>query len=219
LGISIVEREFDVAREVDDRKILVYVLRTANRDERETIFLRKVGDFNSGYFHAQPFQTPQQLADHFKNDLAAWLSQRIVRSALPPAALFGSSDAISRKSSAPAISVALAAAIGVYEVTRAAGLLGSNFSSPSVASVLSAAQQAWPRLAIALLQFISYVVASGFLALTIATIVTAVVSRRKHAVGILNKLILIVAAVGTYLVLLGPLVLGFSGGVFIITAS
>src|SRR5690349_20803511 len=57
LGISVTEREYDVARECDREKVLVYVksLNGCVREERESVFMERVTDFRSGYFRSGEF--------------------------------------------------------------------------------------------------------------------------------------------------------------------
>lgn len=79
LGISVTEREYNVARDCDGEKILVYVkaLEGAVREERETLFMERVTDFRSGYFRSGEFVSATELADKIRNDIAIWISDRL----------------------------------------------------------------------------------------------------------------------------------------------
>lgn len=93
LNVSVTEREYTAARDQDPSKILVYVSEIKGvREPRADAFLRRVTDFTSGYFRAKPFRTPEELAEQFKNDLAAWLSERILQRKLSITTVFGLPD-------------------------------------------------------------------------------------------------------------------------------
>jgi hypothetical protein len=218
LEISVVEREYDVAREADDRKILVYVAKSPTREEREEAFLAKVSDYSSGYFHAQPFETPEQLVAYFKDDLAAWISQRLVRSSLPASTLLAAPESVPTTSTL-ATAVTVAAAIGVYEVARGVGALGPQYVAPSVTSVIGAAIRVWPRVFVSLFQFIAFVISAFLVAVVVAALVTLCSSHLRHPVLALRKCVPAFGGIGMYLMLFGPRVFGYGGGVFIATAA
>ena len=59
-GISAVEFEFNVAREQNSEKILVYIKDRVNRDPRLTKFLERLENFDKGYSRSL-FLTPEEL--------------------------------------------------------------------------------------------------------------------------------------------------------------
>ena len=79
LGISVVEREYDVARKQDRGKVLVYVSTTLP-DARQRVLINKVTDFTTGYFRARPVASPDELRERVKEDLANWISERVIAS-------------------------------------------------------------------------------------------------------------------------------------------
>jgi hypothetical protein len=95
LNTSVTEREYAIATSENPAKVLVYVKdlgSTAGRERRTETFLHRVTDFNTGYFRAKPFGTPEELAEQFKTDLASWISERIMQRKLSPAVVFGLPD-------------------------------------------------------------------------------------------------------------------------------
>lgn len=91
LAISVVEREFDVARAAQPGKILVYVKASDSRDSRQHDFITKITDFTTGYFRARPFPSATELGNRFREDLAGWLSNRLLASGMPMSTLLGAS--------------------------------------------------------------------------------------------------------------------------------
>lgn len=75
-GISVTEREYDVAHRHDPSKILVYVKDVPEREPQQEAFLRKVAHYKSGYFHRKPFARPDELREAVVQDMAAWVSER-----------------------------------------------------------------------------------------------------------------------------------------------
>jgi hypothetical protein len=71
-GISVVEFEYDVARDDYPRKILVYVKDSRRDDENLLKFLDRVQKFNDGYI-IWSFSTPEELAEQIPFDIMRWL--------------------------------------------------------------------------------------------------------------------------------------------------
>lgn len=97
LGMSVTEREYDVARASDSTKVLVFVKKLAadTREPRAKEFERKVTDFSTGLFRAAAFSTQSELAAAVKTSMSVWLSQRLVTRLDPSVAfnLYTSQDA------------------------------------------------------------------------------------------------------------------------------
>jgi hypothetical protein len=75
-GISVVEFEYRVARAQNPQKILVYVKDGVDREPRLTEFLKRVQDFEHGYFRSS-FTTPEDLHDKIQRDIARWLASQV----------------------------------------------------------------------------------------------------------------------------------------------
>ncbi len=73
--VSVTEMELQEARE-QGKDILVYVKEVPEQEEAQEGFLRRVGDFDEGFFRRPYFTTPEQLAEWVKEDIAALVSQR-----------------------------------------------------------------------------------------------------------------------------------------------
>ena len=73
--VSVTEMEFQEARK-QGKDILVYVKEVPEREEAQVEFLRRVEDFDEGYFRRPYFTTPKQLAEWVKEDIAALVSRR-----------------------------------------------------------------------------------------------------------------------------------------------
>ena len=71
-GISVVEFEYEVARAQNPEKILVYVKEGVNREPRLEAFLKRVQDFEHGYFTS--LFTPEDLYEKIQRDIARWLT-------------------------------------------------------------------------------------------------------------------------------------------------
>lgn len=80
VGVSVVESEYEVARQTNPAKILVYVTQHKDREDRQERLIRRVTDYTTGYFRARPFGDPDELAKMLKEDLANWISDRIAAS-------------------------------------------------------------------------------------------------------------------------------------------
>jgi hypothetical protein len=75
-GISVVEFEYNVARDHDHGKILVYV-KDVLRDDKQLIqFLERVQKFNDGHV-MWSFSTPEQLAEQIPPDIMRWLTSHV----------------------------------------------------------------------------------------------------------------------------------------------
>ena len=75
-GISVTEFEFNLARKLN-RSILVYV-RDEEREPKQSDFLKRVEDFDGGYFRRPPFEFPEEVAGWVQEDLTA-LVTRLIR--------------------------------------------------------------------------------------------------------------------------------------------
>ncbi|UCC65657.1 MAG: DUF4062 domain-containing protein, partial [Anaerolineae bacterium] len=73
--VSVTEMEFQEARK-QGKDILVYVKDVPEREEAQVEFLRRVEDFDEGYFRRPYFTTPEQLAEWVKEDIAKLVSRR-----------------------------------------------------------------------------------------------------------------------------------------------
>jgi Domain of unknown function (DUF4062) len=72
-GKSVVQFEFEVARERDPGKILVYVKDGVTREPELGEFLDDLNDFDDGYLNSS-FNTPDELEQKIRRDLQAWLA-------------------------------------------------------------------------------------------------------------------------------------------------
>lgn len=77
LGISVTHREYNVARADNPQKMLVYEKKVPNREPLAIDFLKEVSDFDKGYFLRQ-FKSVDELANSVKEDIAVWISERII---------------------------------------------------------------------------------------------------------------------------------------------
>ena len=75
-GKSVVEFEFEVAREKDPGKILVYVKDGVTREPKLQEFLDRLQDFKDGYVLDSPFHTPEELETKVRRDVQRWLDGR-----------------------------------------------------------------------------------------------------------------------------------------------
>jgi hypothetical protein len=73
--VSVTEMEFQEARK-QGKDILVYVKEVPEREEAQVEFLRRVEDFDEGYFRRPYFTTCEQLAEWVKVDIAGLVSRR-----------------------------------------------------------------------------------------------------------------------------------------------
>lgn len=78
-GKSVVEFEYRTARAQNRQKILVYVKDGVDREPRLTEFLRRVQDFEDGYFRSS-FTTPADLHDKIQGDITRWLAWQVMQS-------------------------------------------------------------------------------------------------------------------------------------------
>lgn len=72
-GMSVVEFEYSVARQLDRGKILVYVKNGVNREPPVKAFLTCLQDFEHGHV-TSPFTTPEDLAERIQQDIVRWLT-------------------------------------------------------------------------------------------------------------------------------------------------
>jgi len=75
-GISVVEFEYEVARAQNPEKILLYVKEGVSRDPRLEEFLKRLQDFEHGYFRSL-FTTPEELFEKIQPDVARWLTSQV----------------------------------------------------------------------------------------------------------------------------------------------
>jgi HEAT repeat protein len=78
LGVSVTHREFEVARLENPKKILVYVKDVITREKGAEDFLHEVTEFSTGYFRRVPFKSLSELEEGVKEDMALWISERIL---------------------------------------------------------------------------------------------------------------------------------------------
>lgn len=72
-GISVVEFEFQIAQAQNPEKILVYVKDRVNREAPLKEFLRRLQDFDHGYFRSL-FITPEELYEKIQPDIVRWVA-------------------------------------------------------------------------------------------------------------------------------------------------
>ena len=77
LGCSATEMEFQVAREANPRKVLVYLKHSSDIEPEQADFLQRVQDFSAGYFRHQFFVTDVDLSDQIRRDLVTWMSSKV----------------------------------------------------------------------------------------------------------------------------------------------
>jgi hypothetical protein len=70
---SVVEFEFEVARERDPGKILVYIKEGVTREPKLQEFVDRLNDFNKGYVTSS-FTTPEELELRIRDNLTKWLA-------------------------------------------------------------------------------------------------------------------------------------------------
>lgn len=78
---SITEMEFDTAKSVDPKKILIYLKEEADCDEnddKQKAFRRKVEEFETGYFRHKKYKSTDELVGYITQDLAAWIAERVL---------------------------------------------------------------------------------------------------------------------------------------------
>jgi hypothetical protein len=74
-GISVVEFEYSIARKDNPEKILVYVKQGVGREPLLEEFLRRVEDFENGYFRSF-FKAAGDLHPKIQGDIVRWLKSR-----------------------------------------------------------------------------------------------------------------------------------------------
>jgi Domain of unknown function (DUF4062) len=70
---SVVEFEFEVARERDPGKILVYIKEGVTREPKLQDFVDRLDDFNNGYVTSR-FNTAEELEPKIRDNLTEWLA-------------------------------------------------------------------------------------------------------------------------------------------------
>lgn len=90
LSISVTEREFQVAKNDNPGKILVYEksLNPNTREPPADRLLKDATDFTTGYFRAAPFENTTELVKRVKDDIAIWISSQIREGSLSPSKVF-----------------------------------------------------------------------------------------------------------------------------------
>ena len=76
--ISVVEFELNVALEQNPDKILLYVKDRVSRDDELVKFLKKLEQFDVGYYRTL-FKTPEELYEQIQKDIARWLTSQTRR--------------------------------------------------------------------------------------------------------------------------------------------
>jgi hypothetical protein len=84
LGISVTEREYNIAKESNPEKVLFFVKEVdeSTREPLLKIFLNKVSDFNTGYFRAKRFSNNEELYNQVKESISTNISHRIKKNHL-----------------------------------------------------------------------------------------------------------------------------------------
>ncbi len=77
LNISVTEMEYNEARKDDPKKILIYIKRKQKYDSKQKKFLKRIQDFNKGYFRHEYFSTTKDLNKQIRKDLVNWIAGRI----------------------------------------------------------------------------------------------------------------------------------------------
>ena len=73
-GISVVESEYNVARDENPRKVLVFEKDGVERDKRLGDFLNSLRNYNDGY-PTSSFTTPEELAEQIPPAVMLWLTK------------------------------------------------------------------------------------------------------------------------------------------------
>lgn len=77
LNISVTEMEYNEARKDDPRKILIYIKKKQKCDRKQKKFLKRIQDFEKGYFRHEYFSTTKDLNEQIRKDLIDWIADRI----------------------------------------------------------------------------------------------------------------------------------------------
>lgn len=72
---SVTELEFDEARRQDPNKILIYLIKTATREQKQQEFIQRINDFRSGYFRREVGNT-SQLLNYVISDISENIAER-----------------------------------------------------------------------------------------------------------------------------------------------
>lgn len=81
--ISPTELEFQVAKESDPEKILVYVKDIEQRELRQQVFVNRVEDFTAGYFRGNPFHSIDELEQRVRMDLIRLMARKRAKQGYP----------------------------------------------------------------------------------------------------------------------------------------
>lgn len=79
LNISITEFEYQIARMNNPNKVLIYIRKVQKYDPRQKVFIQRLESFRDGYFRHAYFNTGMELSSQVRNDLIAWISERVHR--------------------------------------------------------------------------------------------------------------------------------------------
>jgi hypothetical protein len=183
LGISVVEREYEIARQTDPRKILVYVGHADEREERQEELVRRVTDYTSGYFRARPFDTPADLSRLIREDIANWIAAQVTRAGGK------ATDLLALPSAPAALRSSLWQILGVLlvvaglDVSGRTGLLKAPYRLET-RPFLEALLQQWERLPRDTGQFVATVAGSLVLGcgMTLLALAFAIMFRRSELV-------------------------------------
>ncbi len=75
--VSVTEMEFSEARNCE-KDVLIYVQQATKREDRQQDFIRRLEDFDEGYFRGS-FSTPEELANTVQDDLSSLVSTKFRR--------------------------------------------------------------------------------------------------------------------------------------------
>ncbi len=81
--ISPTELEFQVAKESDSEKILVYVKDIEQREPRQQAFVSRVEDFTGGYFRGNSFHGIDELEQRVRMDLMRLMARKRAKQGYP----------------------------------------------------------------------------------------------------------------------------------------
>jgi len=129
LDISVVEREYDVARYHNPAKILVYVVTGDDPEPRQREFIARVTDFTSGYFRARPITDRTMLRQRVREDLSNWISERIVAAGLEPSRVLSVPTPIETVRSTLRALAVLFAVAGMFAIAGEIPALQMNMTS------------------------------------------------------------------------------------------
>lgn len=79
IGTSVVEFEYNVAKDDDKSKVMIYIKDVPERDQKQQEFIKRVEDFTQGIFRHPYFKSVEELGEYFKRDLDTWITERVRR--------------------------------------------------------------------------------------------------------------------------------------------